>query len=425
LKNPREIASIILFHVYSGKSVESQLLLNKNYIKLDERDKAFVHLLVLTALRRNGQIENVISNFVKRKFKKNQILSYIIKIAVTQILYLDIPNYSIVNTTVEISKKYGSEKFVNAILRNIVKHKKKLITQTPITLNIPQWLKNNILRYFDNNTLKLIAEKIVTEPCTDIYVKSKLIKDNDWEKTLGGNFVFENVLRLKKNDKIQNLPYFSDGHWWVQGLSATFPVKIFNEIYSKKIKKQISLLDVGSAPGAKTFQLLDSGYNVSSLEISKRRIVTLKKNSQRTKFKTSIINDDFTSYKHKSKFDSILIDAPCSGSGLIQKKPEILVQKKDLTKLLQKQKLMLRNCSKNLKKNGYIIYSVCSIHSDEGQNQIESFLNDNKNFSIESPFNEIKKFKKKTKSPFFITTPDMIKKGSIDGFFIACLKKKS
>ena len=330
MKNPREIASIILFHVYSGKSVESQLLLNKNYIKLDERDKAFVHLLVLTALRRNGQIENVISNFVKRKFKKNQILSYIIKIAVTQILYLDIPNYSIVNTTVEISKKYGSEKFVNAILRNIVKHKKKLITQTPITLNIPQWLKNNILRYFDNNTLKLIAEKIVTEPCTDIYVKSKLIKDNDWEKTLGGNFVFENVLRLKKNDKIQNLPYFSDGHWWVQGLSATFPVKIFNEIYSKKIKKQISLLDVGSAPGAKTFQLLDSGYNVSSLEISKRRIVTLKKNSQRTKFKTSIINDDFTSYKHKSKFDSILIDAPCSGSGLIQKKPEILVQKKIL-----------------------------------------------------------------------------------------------
>ena len=124
MKNPREIASIILFHVYSGKSVESQLLLNKNYIKLDERDKAFVHLLVLTALRRNGQIENVISNFVKRKFKKNQILSYIIKIAVTQILYLDIPNYSIVNTTVEISKKYGSEKFVNAILRNIVKHKK-------------------------------------------------------------------------------------------------------------------------------------------------------------------------------------------------------------------------------------------------------------------------------------------------------------
>ena len=123
----------------------------------------------------------------------------------------------------------------------------------------------------------MIAEKIVTEPCTDIYVKSKLIKDNDWEKTLGGNFVFENVLRLKKNDKIQNLPYFSDGHWWVQGLSATFPVKIFNEIYSKKIKKQISLLDVGSAPGAKTFQLLDSGYNVSSLEISKRRIVTLKK----------------------------------------------------------------------------------------------------------------------------------------------------
>ncbi len=425
MKNPREIASIILFHVYSGKSVESQLLSNKNYIKLDERDKAFVSLLVLTALRRNGQIENVISNFVKRKFKKNQILSYIIKIAVAQILYLDIPNYSIVNTTVEISKNYGSEKFVNAILRNIIKHKKKLIIETPLTLNIPLWLKKDILKYFDNNTLKLIAEKIVTEPFIDIYIKAKQNKKIDWEKTLSGNFILDNVLRLKKTNKVENLPYFSEGYWWVQGLSATFPVKIFNTIYNKEIKNQISLLDVGSAPGGKTFQLLDSGYNVSSLEISKRRIETLKKNSQRTKFKISIINDDFTTYKHRNKFDSILIDAPCSGSGLIQKKPEILVQKKDLTKLLQKQKLMLKNCSKNLKKNGYIVYSVCSIHSDEGQNQIESFLSENKNFSIVSPFKEIKKFKKKTKSPFFITTPDMIKKGSIDGFFIACLKKKS
>ena len=98
----------------------------------------------------------------------------------------------------------------------------------------------------------MIAEKIVTEPCTDIYVKSKLIKDNDWEKTLAVT-LFSERFKTKKNDKIQNLPYFSDGHWWVQGLSATFPVKIFNEIYSKKIKKQISLLDVGSAPGEKHF----------------------------------------------------------------------------------------------------------------------------------------------------------------------------
>ena len=243
---------------------------------------------------------------------------------------MDIPNYSIVNTTVEISKKYGSEKFVNAILRNIVKHKKKLITQTPITLNIPQWLKNNILRYFDNNTLKLIAEKIVTEPCTDIYVKSKLIKDNDWEKTLGGNFVFENVLRLKKMIKSKIFLIFLMGIGGFKVYRQLSQLKFLTKFIAKKLKKQISLLDVGSAPGAKTFQLLDSGYNVSSLEISKRRIVTLKKNSQRTKFKTSIINDDFTSYKHKSKFDSILIDAPCSGSGLIQKNLKYLFKKKIL-----------------------------------------------------------------------------------------------
>ena len=124
--------------------------------------------------------------------------------------------------------------------------------------------------------------------------------------------------------KSKNLPYFSDGHWWVQGLSATFPVKIFNEIYGKRIKKSNLFTRCWDRLLVeKHFQLLDSGYNVSYIrEISKRRSVTLKKNSQRTKFKTSIINDDFTSYKHKSKFDSILIDAHMFRIGIdFKKKP--------------------------------------------------------------------------------------------------------
>ena len=138
-----------------------------------------------------------------------------------------------------------------------------------------------------------------------------------------------------------------------------------------------------------------------------------------------IINDDFLNLKLKEKFDCVLIDAPCSGSGLIQKKPEMLVVKKDISSLINKQKKMLLKATNFVKEGGYIIYCVCSILKAEGEEQIISFLNDQKDFSAKNLFADILEFGLVLKSNTFLATPNSIKKkGGIDGFFIACLIKK-
>ena len=176
------------------------------------------------------------------------------------------------------------------------------------------------------------------------------------------------------------------------------------------IRKKKSILDVGAAPGGKSIQLIDFGFEVKSVEISKRRIVTLNSNLKRLNFDCEIINSDFLNLNLKEKFDCVLIDAPCSGSGLMQKKPEMLVIKKDISSLIQKQKKMLLKASKLVKDGGYIVYCVCSLLKEEGENQIISFLNKQKSFSAKNHFIDILEFGEVLKSNTFLVMPNSLEK---------------
>ena len=424
--NPREIASSLLFNVYKGKKLDWALGSNKNHIKLDARDRSFVNLLVLTALRRNGQINQVIMDFIEKPLKKNSQVIFILRIAIAQLLFMKIPNYPVVDNAVEISKKYGLEKLVNGVLRNIIRNKEDILLKTSTEKNIPNWLKKDIVDYLGNDALTSISQQIVKEPFLDIKIKKSFFNKFNWEELLNGNKVFDEIIRVNNPSEVSNLPYFQEGYWWVQGLAATLPVIVINEIYKNSEKKKINVLDVGASPGGKSFQLLDLGFSVQSIEISSIRIRKFIKNSNRLRYKNEIIKKDFLDFKSDKKFDCILIDAPCSASGLIQKKPEMLVVTKDIKNLLIKQEEMLINATKILKTGGYIIYCVCSIISAEGEKQIKKFLNEFKNFIPIDKFDSIKQFGKIIKDfpALLITQQFFQEKGGVDGFFIACLKKK-
>ena len=101
----REISSKILSDIFYGKTFDKALLSNKEYSRLDQRDKSLVSLVVLTSLRRNGQIDAVLSKFIKKPLKKNFFIGYLLKISVAQIVFLEFPEYSVVHNAVEISKK--------------------------------------------------------------------------------------------------------------------------------------------------------------------------------------------------------------------------------------------------------------------------------------------------------------------------------
>ena len=180
----REISSKVLSDIYYGKSFDSALLSNVEYSKLDQRDKSLVSLIVLTTLRRHGQINNVLSKFLKKPLKKNFLIGYLLRVSVGQILYLEFPEYSVVHNAVEISKKYKCEKFTNAVLRNVCKNKKKLLKEIPPTNNFPEWLKNDLENFLGKKNLISIANQICKEPFLDVNIKKKFLKNINGKKFL-------------------------------------------------------------------------------------------------------------------------------------------------------------------------------------------------------------------------------------------------
>ncbi len=430
MSKTRKIAAQILTDIYKNfEFFDTSISNNKEFNRLELRDKAFVKLIVLNTLRRNVQIEKVVNDFVNTPLKKKDLfILNLIRISICQILFLDIKEYSVVNTAVEISKSFKKEKFINGLLRNICRNKNNIKNSLINISNLPDWIKVNISKSLGKRNLNKIAEAIVKEPSTDIKIKRSHCKDKNWEKLLNGKFINKEIIRIKNEGKIEKKPFYNDGLWWVQGLSSTLPVKFITNIYGKKENSKVSILDVGAAPGGKTAQLIEEGFNVTALEISERRIRRLKENLKRLNYNTKIINKDFLCFKTKSLFDCILIDAPCTASGLIQKKPEILIRDKkyNLAKLIIKQRKMLDNAVSLLKKGGYILYSVCSIHSEEGEEIIKSFLNNNNKFETVRLNPSICNIGTEIKKGMLLITPDNMKvKGGIDGFFIALIRKKA
>ena len=226
MTNSREIAAQILTEIHSSYHFfENSITNNKDFSRLDSRDKAFVRFIILNTLRRNGQIQEIITTFIKKPLKKNNnFILNLIRISICQILFLNVREYSAVNTAVEISKKYNLDKFVNALLRNICRHKIEIMKKTRTEINIPKWIKNDILKSFGKKKLHEIAKSIVDEPATDIKIKRRYHKQENWEEILNGRFIHNQVIRLNNDGPIDKKPFFKEGFWWVQSLSATIPV---------------------------------------------------------------------------------------------------------------------------------------------------------------------------------------------------------
>ena len=430
--NTREIASDILQRIYKKQHLDKICENEPNFNKLDQRDKNFVRLTILETLRRNIQIDSVIKKFLTKPLKYKKIkIQNLLRISICQILFLKVSEYAVVNISVEIAKKYRFHKLVNAILRNVCRQKKQLLNEFGNLSNLPIWILKDLKKNLTPNEIKQVSKVIVEEPELNLKIKKSFIKLKNWEAIMNGSFIESDILLTKNNGKINKLPFFHEGLWWVQGLSSSLPVKCLDNLFPISQRKEKKILEICAAPGGKTAQLADYGFQSISLDISEYRINQLKINLDRLDYKPEIICTDFLNYNSDQKFDAILLDAPCSASGLIQKKPEILIINKetDLKKLMVEQSRLLEYSKKFLKKGGYIIYCVCSINHCEGYEQIKKFLAANKNFSSVNHVESIKQYGKVISNNMLQIYPKRFKfsdniNGYLDGFFISILKKE-
>jgi len=395
---------------------EAFLISTKNDMYIDT-DINLIHSVVLNSMRNIFIINPVIKKYTLNK-KINEDTHLLLLSALTQILILNFKEFAVVNTTVELSKikKINvSFNFINAVLRNILRNKKDINIVHSYT-NLPTWFRKETTK-LNIIQKKSFLENIINEPHLHIVFKSsQIIK----KSKITGIKTTDISLALKIKTNIKNLAKYNSGDWWVQDFSSMLPIYLTNNLKNKKVA------DLCSAPGGKTFQLLSKGANVYAYEKNSSRIKIMKNNLQRLNYKCDIINCDILKYSFKQKFDLIILDAPCSAVGTVRRNPEIFFRNSiiNFKYFIEIQNKMLEKAKSLLKKNGILIYIVCSFLKKEGEDQILNFLKKNKNFGVIKFETNSNLNKLIDKNGFFLTLPTNLDNGIfIDGFFAAKLIK--
>lgn len=401
MKNTREKALQIINDVlYRGTFLEESLEILKNS-KIDERDYAFIKEITTGVIRNKTYIDYVIKENSRVKFNRiHKLILSILEMAVYQMYFLDkVPDYSIVDESVNLAKIYGNKgsiSFTNGILRSISKKDKVQVKIKDSIDNLSTFYSHPrfYTEYFYTNygedfTKKLLKANNEKAPFTIRVNSLKTNKEDLLNKLneLGYKVLetsFENALNIDNPNGIIDTELFKEGYFYVQDLGSILVSSFLNP------KKDSKVLDLCAAPGGKTSHLSEIMENTGEIiacDKSKGKVKIIKENAKRLGCKniSPIINDArVLNEEFIENFDYVLVDAPCSGTGLYRKKPDIKWNKniEDIKELSEIQLEILENAKEYLKVNGFLLYSTCSLSKLENEDVIQNFINKNKNFKI-------------------------------------------
>jgi 16S rRNA (cytosine967-C5)-methyltransferase len=378
----------------------------------------------MTTLRYWGFIEKILDKYLSNSIEEHSPRIHIILlISITQIIVICSPPYAVVNIAINLTKRdrksYKLQGLVNAVLRKISREIVDInLKEFDANFLLPDWLRSRWLEQYKPSEILSTAQSLLTPPPLDITVKqseSKLVSE------INGVILNTGTIRLFDYGFIPDIKYYSDGKWWVQDVSASIPVKLIeNEI------KGMNFVDFCAAPGGKTANLIQAGAIVTAIDSSKERIKVLEQNLRRLKYKAEIIHADASVWSPKKPYDGVLIDAPCSSTGVIRRNPDILRRKDfNLDYFVSIQEKLLNNGLNVLKKGGILIYCTCSMEREEGEDQIKKIMSERTDVRIKEIDKDKISFVKKYIKPegYVRIIPNTLADGGNDGFFISILQK--
>lgn len=395
---------------------------------LEIRDRTFIRLLVTTMLRRLGQIDDIISRFLKKPLPDQACyVQDILRVSTVQLVFLDTPAHAAVSTGVSLVKNHrqysGFSGLTNAVLHRIAKEGKAICEkQDAAKLNIPAWLFDKWAKEYGSAVARKIAESGLTEAPLDFSVKDN---PETWAEKLEAVIMPTGTVRREKPASVPQLPGYEEGVWWIQDLSASLPARLFHTL------KQKRTIDLCAAPGGKTAQMLLAGAHVTAVDVSEKRIKRLKENLDRLGFEAQTVCDDIQQWWEKNhqklqKFDAVLLDAPCSATGTLRRHPDVVRHRtpQDIIRLSATQKQLLKTAVQMMADDAELIYCVCSVLPEEGRLIIDDAVQSG--FVERVPLNgtEVPQEMITTDGDLLVFPFFYESSGGCDGFYAARLKKK-
>ena len=415
-------------------------ILNKS--GLSKKDRSLTTAIFYGVLERRIELDYIISLYSKTKLKKlSKDNLEILRMGVYQIKYMDkIPNSAVINESVKLAKmrrQFKSTGFINAVLRSIdnnlnniqiPKEKDDMLLHLSIKYSCPEWLIKHFVDSYNMQNTQKILQSLSGRPPLIIRVNTlknttdELIEILKFEGINASRTILENALEINSIDSMSNIKAFREGRFHVQDLASQICCDILNP------KEGQTVIDVCAAPGGKTFniaQRLQNKGTVFSFDLYESKVNLIKDGAKRLGIE--IINAfvrDASSQKDVMPIaDRVLCDVPCSGLGIIRRKPEIRYKNKEILDSLKSlQYLILCNSEKFTKENGILVYSTCTLNPLENTYVANKFLKEHNNYE-----------------PYEIKLPSGITRGidepknqltllpglnNTDGFFIAAFKKR-
>lgn len=396
MKSARQVVLELLIKMQENGAY-SNIVLDNTFSRerLSNRDRAFAAMLFYGVIERRMTLDYIIRQYSSTEFDDIDVdVVQILRMGIYQLLYTAVPESAAVNEAVNLASQ-NRKGFVNGILRNFIREEKKIdykdltgVAKMSIEYSCPKWLIKKWIEMFGEETAVEILKdsfgrpplfvKVNTVKTTADQLIAALAKEKIEAKR---NPLLDDCLELGRIHQIEASQAFCKGLFHVQDISSQLCCRIAKPIFNETV------VDVCAAPGGKTFSMAEMMANrgkIYSYDLYDGKVSMINQGAERlglTIIKADV--QDATVYNPNIPMaDKVLCDAVCSGLGVIRRKPEIKYKEmKNLEQLPIVQKHIMQTASRYVKPGGTLIYSTCTLNTEENEKVVEAFLAENRSFA--------------------------------------------
>jgi len=376
---------------------------------LSPPDHALAIAIAGEALRRLPDLDSLIDSATRQRLPDDSKARMVLRLALAQKVGLGTPEHALVSTALPLVDG-GPRRLVHGVLGTLLRRGLPPIDAP----RLPEEVEERWGRAWGDKVVEAARRQIANRPPLDLSFADDR-EAQAYAAEHGGTSLAPRHVRLQSSS-VTELAGFGEGRWWVQDLAASLPARLIPAGAEE-------VLDLCAAPGGKTMQLAAAGHRVMAVDASQSRLGRLRENLQRTHLDAELIAADALTWTPKRQFDAILLDAPCSATGTFRRHPEVLyrARPKVIAESAELQAKLLDRAAAWLRDGGALIYSVCSLEPQEGEDVVGAFLGSHADFRIEAPVG-LPSFVPVSRQGWVRILPGLLEpEGGLDGFFIARL----
>lgn len=373
-------------------------------------DRAFAVAIVSETLRWMTDIDALIDGATAQPLPEDVKSRAVLRLALAQLLVLKTPGHAVVSTALPLADG-GPRRLVHAILSRAQQEEWAL----PERAALPAVTAERWSAAWGDAMVAAAEAAWSAAPPLDLSFAAEPDAAT-WPDAVS---LAPQHLRLPRGQAVTDLPGFEAGGWWVQDIAASIPARLLG------VGDGRTVLDLCAAPGGKTMQLAAAGWSVLAVDASAKRLARLEQNLDRTGLEAAIVQGDIRQWAPGEAADAVLLDAPCSATGIFRRHPDVLhrIEAREIADMAALQGELLARAAAWVKPGGMLVYATCSLERAEGEEQVEAFLAAHPGWRVEAAREEeLPAGVAPTAEGFVRTLPHMLADaGGLDGFFVARL----